>query len=72
MRIARSRLRSRLWSAAIAVPPGDVTWSLRIAGWTFRTSAILAAPRTVWTVSAVATSRERPTRTPASESPSMI
>ena len=47
MRMARRRFRSRLCSAAIAVPPGDVTMSFITAGWIFMTSAILAAPSTV-------------------------
>src|SRR6185437_3880819 len=53
-------------------PAGVVTWSLSSAGWYPVSSTILAEPSVVWAASSVATSRGRPTLTPASASASMM
>ena len=49
--IERATLASSCSRPAIVVPPGDVTWSLRAAGWLPVSRASRVAPRTVWQAS---------------------
>src|SRR4029453_15938176 len=63
---ARTPARSSSRMARIVVPPGDVTISRSSTGCICSSRSSLAVPNIVWTTSSVETSRESPSRMPAS------
>mmetsp|Transcript_30273 Transcript_30273/g.81370 ORF Transcript_30273/g.81370 Transcript_30273/m.81370 type:complete len:215 (+) Transcript_30273:420-1064(+) len=71
MTVARIWPCSRACTPAMVVPPGLVTWSLSSPGCLPVSRTMVAAPRTVFAASCVATGRGSPALTPPSLSASM-